>query len=137
MSVNSDQQIASPRLNPERYNGNGTLSRHTPYGTLNAGHTQVGAGANLSDSDSWMESSRSRETSPSSSIPPSLPAFRVIPLCESESSGTHLSDPPLVPPLFSRNSRDFPKPDAGDPHSEPQPGSAGGQPLLRRQQYWV
>ena len=63
----------------------------------------------VSDSDSWMESSRSRETSPSSSIPPSLPAFRVIPLCESESSGTHLSDPPLLPP-FPRSSRFMPTP---------------------------
>ena len=46
-----------------------------------------------SESDSWLESSRSRETSPASSIPPGMPAFRVIPLCESESSGTHISDP--------------------------------------------
>ena len=34
-----------------------------------------------SESESWLESSRSRETSPASSIPPGMPAFRVIPLC--------------------------------------------------------
>ena len=37
-----------------------------------------------SDSDSYLESSRSRETSPASSIPPGMPPFRVIPLCEAE-----------------------------------------------------
>ena len=90
----SSSHPASPRLGGERYETrNGTLPR-----------TGLGLRGPVSDSDSWMESSRSRETSPSSSIPPSLPAFRVIPLCESESSGTHLSDPPLLPP-FSRSSR--------------------------------
>ena len=131
MSLHSDQQIASPRLNPERYNGNGTLSRHpTGYGTISG----AAVAANLSDSDSWLGSSRSRETSPSSSIPPSLPAFRVIPLCESESSGTHLSEPAILPPpLFSRNSRDFPvkAPEVGVKAAD------AGQPLLRRNQYWV
>ena len=130
MSLGSDQQIASPRLNAqERYTGNGTLPRHhAPYGTISGGHTSVGA--NLSDSDSWMESSRSRETSPSSSIPPSLPAFRVIPLCESESSGTHLSDPPpILPPMFSRNSKDV-----SDDHAV---SGSGQPPLLRKNQYWV
>ncbi|CAB4068416.1 CSPG4 [Lepeophtheirus salmonis] len=51
------------------------------------------------DNDSWGESSRG--SSPESSIPPGMPAFRVIPLAgtssvvvpaESESSGTHVSD---------------------------------------------
>merc|ERR550539_1437790 len=136
MSLNSDQQIASPRLNGERYQGGGggTLPRHnTGYGTLSGA---AAVAANLSDSDSWLGSSRSRETSPSSSIPPSLPAFRVIPLCESESSGTHLSEPPILPPpLFSRNSREFPvkAPEVG----VKQPGGETGQPLLRRNQYWV
>ena len=133
MSLNSDQQIASPQLNPERYNGTGSLARHTTgYGTISGA---AAVAANLSDSDSWLGSSRSRETSPSSSIPPSLPAFRVIPLCESESSGTHLSEPAILPPpLFSRNSRDFPV----KPPEVVKPGSGEmGQPLLRRNQYWV
>jgi hypothetical protein len=114
---------------------------------------------NTSDSDSWLESSRSRDTSPSSSIPPSLPAFRVIPLCESESSGTHLSDPPLgggsllmaglgVP--YSRHSTDMHAPlpagvaaaPASEAGSNPADGGGErstpvGQPLLRRNQYWV
>ena len=136
MSLNSDQQIASPRLNPERYNGNGTLPRHnTGYGTISGA---AAVAANLSDSDSWLGSSRSRETSPSSSIPPSLPAFRVIPLCESESSGTHLSEPAILPPpLFSRNSRDFPATAKPPEVGVKQPGGDAGQPLLRRNQYWV
>jgi chondroitin sulfate proteoglycan 4 len=96
---------ASPRPGGDRYEPrNGTLPR-TGLG-LRPGLGS--AGQPVSDSDSWLESSRSRETSPSSSIPPSLPAFRVIPLCESESSGTHpgshLSEPPLLPP-FPRSSR--------------------------------
>merc|ERR1719480_303173 len=146
-AVTSDQQMASPRLNGDggRYPGTGTLGRHAPYGTLSAAGHSVIANANLSDSDSWMESSRSRETSPSSSIPPSLPAFRVIPLCESESSGTHLSDPPLhssIQPPFSRNSRDFqPHPPPSDANPADQVLgdrlASHGQPLLRRNQYWV
>ena len=141
-SVTADQQLASPRLNGDsgRYPGTGTLGRHAPYGTLSAAGHSVIANANLSDSDSWMESSRSRETSPSSSIPPSLPAFRVIPLCESESSGTHLSDPPLMPsmpPMFSRNSRDFPKPDVPGAEAGDAGHGANGKPLLRRDMYWV
>ena len=140
LSVASDQQLAGPGSLSPRLNGaehrlaTGTLGRHAPYGTLaGAGHT-VSMGANLSDSDSWLESSRSRETSPSSSIPPSLPAFRVIPLCESESSGTHLSEPPILPPpLFSRNSREFP---VKAPEVKQVAGESG-QPLLRRNQYWV
>ena len=135
MSLSSDQQIASPRLNPERYNGTGTLPRHTNgYGTISGA---AAVAANLSDSDSWLGSSRSRETSPSSSIPPSLPAFRVIPLCESESSGTHLSEPPILPPpLFSRNSREFPV-KAPEVPGVKQVAGESGQPLLRRNQYWV
>lgn len=137
MSLHSEQPISSPRLTSERYTGNGTLPRH---GLGLSSH-----GANISDSDSWMESSRSRETSPSSSIPPSLPAFRVIPLCESESSGTHLSDPPLhssIQPPFSRNSRDFqPHPPPSDANPADQVLgdrlASHGQPLLRRNQYWV
>ena len=124
---------------------------------------------NNSDSDSWLESSRSRDTSPSSSIPPSLPAFRVIPLCESESSGTHLSDPPLgsgsllmagMGGPYGRHSADMhpplpaatlaaPTSEAGSNPSDSitvTGGSLGGsgerstpvgQPLLRRNQYWV
>ena len=150
LSVASDQQLAGPGSLSPRLNGaehrlaTGTLGRHAPYGTLaGAGHT-VSMGANLSDSDSWLESSRSRETSPSSSIPPSLPAFRVIPLCEADTPGAaHLSDPALLPPMFARNSRDFatpkPLPEVGQGEDPAQPPAAGGaqQPLLRRNQYWV
>ena len=144
MSLSKDQPISSPRLISDRFTGNGTLTRHH-----HPGLPLSPQGANISDSDSWLESSRSRETSPSSSIPPSLPAFRVIPLCESESSGTHLSDPPLVgmPPAFGgRNSNDFhhaahlATSEAGSNPSDTtlkdrQP--PGAQPLLRRNQYWV
>merc|ERR1712013_224487 len=121
MSLHSEQPISSPRLTSERYTGNGTLPRH---GLGLSSH-----GANISDSDSWMESSRSRETSPSSSIPPSLPAFRVIPLCESESSGTHLSDPPL------HSSIQPPPSDAGTISADQVLGdrlASHGRPLLRR-----
>ena len=38
-------------------------------------------GNRRSESESWLDGSRSRETSPASSIPPGMPAFRVIPLC--------------------------------------------------------
>ena len=87
------------------------------------------------DPDSWS-CSRSRETSPESSIPPGMPAFRVIPLtCESDAGsldpfcnespyvGLRGSEPPEwepVEPVISRS------------------GSA--QPpatLLRKNQYWV
>lgn len=121
---------ASPRLGGERFEGrNGTL----PRSGLGLRGTQQPAAA-VSDSDSWMESSRSRDTSPSSSIPPSLPAFRVIPLCESESSGTHLSDPPALP-AFPRSSRDFPLQAAAPP--DPAAPGEPAQPLLRKNQYWV
>ena len=141
-------------------------------------HPNNGPNVNPSDTDSWIESSRSRETSPSSSIPPGLPSFRVIPLCDSESSGTHLSDPnatamPLVE-KFPRNSSNMgsdlgSNPDKtyglyGNAKSASEAGSNGpsdnwgldsgtvrpngsangmtnggasGQPLLRRNQYWV
>ena len=134
LSLNSSHPT-SPRLGGERYEvRNGTLPR-TGLGLR--GNQLPATQRPASDSDSWMESSRSRDTSPSSSIPPSLPAFRVIPLCESESSGTHLSDPPLLPP-FPRSSRDFP-PQGGPPGESSAPGPHGevGQPLLRKNQYWV
>ena len=77
--------------------GGGTMSRQTlsiPSSSTNHNVMNgVLGGTGGSDSDSWIESSRSRETSPASSIPPGMAPFRVIPLCDSESSGTHLSDP--------------------------------------------
>ena len=73
LPLSKEQPISSPRLTSDRFPGNGSLQRHYPRLTLS---TQ---GGNISDSDSWMESSRSRETSPTSSIPPSLPAFRKAP----------------------------------------------------------
>lgn len=75
---------------PHLHSNSGTLQRQP----VNTGSTtMMPPPINPSDSDSWVESSRSRETSPASSIPPGMPPFRVIPLCESESSGTHISDP--------------------------------------------
>lgn len=133
LSVSSSHP-ASPRLGSERYESkSGTL----PRTGLSLRAQPAPPGQNISDSDSWVESSRSRETSPSSSIPPSLPAFRVIPLCESESSGTHLSDPPHLAP-FPRSSRDFPVQavPADNPTQGSHPGEVG-PPLLRRNQYWV
>ena len=96
----------TPQIN-DRYahlnlsNGNGTLSRQPASGTtttltrlsngLSSTHELdgkhpfnggIGISANRrSGSESWLGSSRSRETSPASSIPPGMPAFRVIPLC--------------------------------------------------------
>ena len=81
--------------------GDGTLSRQPVSGTTttlprftnglssmheldNKQHLNGGINVNtnrISGTDSWFESSRSRETSPASSIPPGMPAFRVIPLC--------------------------------------------------------
>ena len=90
------------------------------------------------DPDSWS-CSRSRDTSPESSIPPGMPSFRVIPLtCESEVGS---SDP------FCNN-------DAGPSYSgtllrgseppewetEPLQRAGSAQPpatLLRKNQYWV
>ena len=74
----------------------GTMSRQTLLIPSSSNHNGINGGGipgGGSDSDSWIESSRSRETSPASSIPPGMAPFRVIPLCDSESSGTHLSDP--------------------------------------------
>ena len=68
--------ISSPRLASDRFTGNGSLPRPYPSLSLSGGGGGGGGGGNISDSDSWLESSRSRETSPTSSIPPSLPAFR-------------------------------------------------------------
>ena len=84
------------------------------------------------DPDSWS-CSRSRDTSPDSSIPPGMPSFRVIPLtCESEAGSADLlhdnqyvqrgSEPPVdhweIEPLRSGSA---------------QPPST----LLRKNQYWV
>ena len=60
---------------------NGIGSVHEPDGKpqVNGG---LGFSTNRrSETESWLESSRSRETSPASSIPPGMPSFRVIPLC--------------------------------------------------------
>ena len=133
VSLSKDQPGSPPRLVSEMFDGNGSLARHQALPL--SPHT-----ANISDSDSWLDSSRSRETSPSSSIPPSLPAFRVIPLCESESSGTHLSDPPHPSNLHGDFNLQLPS----DSCSIPSDNVLGGecsvptsQPLLRRNQYWV
>ena len=137
LSLDSDHQLASPR-----FPGTGTLPRHGFGGHQSAlpGQHHSQAANNGSDSDSWLESSRSRETSPSSSIPPGLPAFRVIPLCESESSGTHLSDPPVaglshtlpgLPHPFPRPLPPHPPPPDLGPGLEPGQPSLPSQPLLR------
>ena len=68
-----------------------TLSRH---------HSGAATGRLLhshdsnDSSDSWMGSSRSRETSPESSIPPGMAPFRVIPLHSAESESRSLSADP-------------------------------------------
>ena len=72
-----------------------------------------------SESESWLESSRSRETSPASSIPPGMPSFRVIPLCNEN-----------VEQAFQENFLERPVPN--DPFSQAvgsttfQPGGAFG-----------
>ena len=78
-------------------------------------------------------------------------------MCESESSGTHLSDPPALSAMhsFPRNPADFGHTnqsqelmhggtDGVGTLGPQRPGTAqggaaagGGQPLLRRNQYWV
>ena len=59
----------------------------------------VSGGVNrVSGTESWLESSRSRETSPASSIPPGMPAFRVIPLCNGEQG---IQDDVVTRPLQS------------------------------------
>ncbi len=141
MSLSKDQPMCTPHLASDRFGRKTNLSKHN----LSLTNGQQQQPLNPSDSDSWLESSRSRETSPSSSIPPSLPAFRVIPLCESELAASHLLDPPpFVPPPFNRNSNDMPpSSEAGSNPSEStllgerSSLSGGGQPLLRRNQYWV
>ena len=145
-------------------------SRSTQNLAVPTAHAQInGINGTGSDSDSWVESSRSRDTSPESSIPPGMPPFRVIPLCESESSGTHMSDPNNAPlpgsTGFLRNSSNmgsdlgsnpgyggiYPRSssEAGSiPNSDNwneglprqngvQNGTGAGQPMLRRNQYWV
>jgi Cadherin-like len=152
--------LSSPRLTGNQHHLH-HLHHHHHLTNNNINNIQLSSpNGNTSDSDSWLESSRSRDTSPSSSIPPSLPAFRVIPLCESESSGTHLSDPPLgggsllmagLGGPYSRHSTDMhapaglaaPASEAGSNPIDNVTGGGGerstpvGQPLLRRNQYWV
>ena len=85
-----------------------------------------------SDSDSWMDSSRSRETSPASSIPPGMPAFRVIPLGDHpdhhNSAHHHLpSDPAAFTtlgnghnPAYPRNSSNLGSDLGSNPSDRPQ-----------------
>lgn len=90
------------------------------------------------DPDSWS-CSRSRETSPESSIPPGMPAFRVIPLtCESEAGS--------VDPFCNGNGLESPygnglrgsEPPMNEWETEPlRSGSAQPPTLLRKNQYWV
>ena len=166
--------LSSPRLHHSNSSQHHLHHMHHHHHSMNNNNNNLqlsspSGNGNNSDSDSWLESSRSRDTSPSSSIPPSLPAFRVIPLCESESSGTHLSDPPLggggsllmASSIYGRRSADLHPPASasalagGGPVSEAGSNpsdsatltnggdgrSSGatptGQPLLRRNQYWV
>ena len=83
------------------------------------------------DPDSWS-CSRSRDTSPESSIPPGMPSFRVIPLtCESDAGSI---DPcGHESPYVMRGSE--------PPDWETEPLRAGSvQPsstMLRKNQYWV
>ena len=86
------------------------------------------------DPDSWS-CSRSRDTSPESSIPPSMPSFRVIPLtCESD-VGVPCGPDPHESPYVMRGS------EPPDWETEPLQNRAGSvQPsstMLRKNQYWV
>lgn len=75
-----------------------TLSRHrsgTATGRLHSHDSN-------DSSDSWMGSSRSRETSPESSIPPGMAPFRVIPLHSAESESRSLSADPGGKYLFGK-----------------------------------
>ena len=86
------------------------------------------------DPDSWS-CSRSRDTSPESSIPPGMPSFRVIPLtCESD-VGVPCGPDPHESPYVMRGS------EPPDWETEPLQNRAGSvQPsstMLRKNQYWV
>lgn len=119
------------------------------------------------ESDSWMESSRSRDTSPASSIPPGMPAFRVIPLCENDGGNSHVSSDPFTllrgtpmnryssnhgSEIGSSSDRPFlPSSSLSIVRARSETGSEadplqrlngntlpnGNGPLLRRNQYWV
>ena len=83
------------------------------------------------DPDSWS-CSRSRDTSPDSSIPPGMPSFRVIPLtCESEAGSADLLH---ESPYVARGSE---PPDQWE--TEPLRSGSAQPPstLLRKNQYWV
>ena len=72
-------------------NGTGTMSRQQkekPQLPLSLMPSK-----DSNDSDSWLESSRSRETSPDSSIPPGMAPFRVIPLHAESESRSISADP--------------------------------------------
>ena len=90
---------------------------------LNGG---VGISTNRrSGSESWLESSRSRETSPASSIPPGMPAFRVIPLCNGSGEQGFQDDlinPPMQNDPFAQTvgSTTFPSGTFGNMSSNPQ-----------------
>ena len=83
------------------------------------------------DPDSWS-CSRSRDTSPESSIPPGMPSFRVIPLtCESDAGDPHGHESPYV-------MRGSEPPDSWE--TEPLQRAGSVQPsstMLRKNQYWV
>ena len=86
------------------------------------------------DPDSWS-CSRSRDTSPESSIPPGMPSFRVIPLtCESD-VGVPCGPDSHESPYVMRGS------EPPDWETEPLQNRAGSvQPsstMLRKNQYWV
>ena len=88
------------------------------------------------DPDSWS-CSRSRETSPESSIPPGMPSFRVIPLtCESEAGS---SEPFCNEPQYSGTLLRGSEPPEWETEPLQRSGSAQPPPatLLRKNQYWV
>ena len=89
------------------------------------------------DPDSWS-CSRSRDTSPESSIPPGMPSFRVIPLtCESEVGSSDPfcnNDAPAYSGTLLRGS------EPPEWETEPLQRAGSAQPpatLLRKNQYWV
>ena len=157
-------RLGSPLMNdrlPHLHSNGGTLNSRIlgPNGDVSNGviHPQ-----RFSDSQSWLDgSSRSRDTSPASSIPPGMPAFRVIPLCNGETpngvadqpindpfAGTTTFPNPSLTPLTPRGSSTLgsdvgsnpsvmrQSADSNDPW-EANRTQNGNAPLLRRNQYWV
>ena len=127
-------------LNSTRMNG-GLMQSQQDFPN---GHTTAVTtlGNSETDPDSWSCSQQSRDTSPeSSSIPPGMPAFRVIPLVNPEPADQYepyCSDPPPeweTEPLRASSAQ--PQPPPSGLQNSTQQSSGQQQPMLRKNQYWV